>query len=263
MRRQFKRLIMKAPVVGRAARWLKRRLTRSQGAATHAKAPGIVFDRQSTSEELDADGRARIQIRNVLNYTKCSGSSYSASRYPAGYHSIEVLGEFIQGQRRPAERLRSVPYDFTGRSVLDIGCNQGGMLFELGDTLKWAVGIDFDHRMINASNRINALQGNPARSFYVFDLETEPLDLIRDLIPDAKVDIVFLLSVCMWIANWREVVAFAASISNAMLFESNGSEKEQAEQREYLESLYSSVTVVAGTSDDDPRQKKRVLMLCE
>jgi hypothetical protein len=50
----------------------------------------------------------------------------------------------IRGQ---LERLSKVPFDFSRKSVLDIGSNQGGMLINLGDKLKWGVGIDGDSRL--------------------------------------------------------------------------------------------------------------------
>jgi len=199
------------------------------------------------------------RIRNLLDYTKTSGASYSGSQYPAGYHSIEIGGIRLDGQRDPAKRLEIVPVDFTGTTVLDIGCNQGGMLFQLRDKLRQGIGLDNDHRMVNAANRIKAslLAGN--LSFYVFDLEKEPLGLIRDFLPGTGVDIVFLLAVCMWITNWRKVIDFAATVSDRMLFETNGTDQQQGDQEQYLRVRYACVRLLSGSSDDDPGQKSRSL----
>ncbi len=219
-------------------------------------------------ERLPLDGcgdmrsRSFRQIHNLLNYTKTSGSYYSALQYPAGYHSIDIDGHRLQGKRDPASRLERIPLDFSGKTLLDIGCNQGGMLFELDHTIKSGVGIDYDPRMINAANRIKALRGANNLQFYVFDLEKEPLALIEDLIPAPKVDVVFLLAVCMWLKNWRSVISCAASISDMMVFESNGTESQQAAQIAYLNELYRDVTLLAEHSDDDPKQKKRKLFWC-
>ena len=221
------------------------------------------FERLGYDEGVDPVRRVQLQVRNVLNYTKTSGTSYSAQLYPAGYHSIEVHGEVLKGQRDPALRLARVPFDFTGKSVLDIGCNQGGMLFQLDSKLKWGVGIDYDHRMINAANRLRSVRRSAHLDFFVFDLEKEPLDLIRDFLPDTRVDIVFLLSVCMWLRNWREVLGFASGLSSSMLFESNGSAEQQAQQHEELLRRYGKVTRIAASSEDDPRQRNRKLYLCE
>ncbi len=203
------------------------------------------------------------QILNVLNYAKASESTYSGDNFPAGYHSIDIGGLRFEGQRNPRERLSLVPFDFTGKSVLDIGCNQGGMLFAITDKISYGVGIDYDPRLINAANRIRTHAGLGKLAFYVFDLENENLDLIKDMVSDEKVDIVFLLAVCMWIKNWRQVIDFAAQISRQMLFESNGSEEQQKEQVDCLRTKYRTVQLLSGQSLDDRSQKSRRLYLCQ
>jgi hypothetical protein len=214
-------------------------------------------------DAADPQARSRSQVRNILNYTKTSGTIYSAQTFPAGYHTIEVNGERLAGQRDPAKRIAAVPVDFEGKSVLDIGSNQGGMLFQLDHKVRWGIGIDFDPRMVNAANYVNGLRRSGRLSFFVFDLEKEPLDLIRDFLPEPKVDIVFLLSVCMWLKNWREVMAFAAEISSAMLFETNGSPTQQTEQHQELLKLYQRVDQLSEASMDDPSQRKRKLYYCQ
>lgn len=214
--------------------------------------PPYVFKRVEDTSDL-------AQIRNVLDYTKTSGASYSAREYPAGYHSIEIMGVRLEGQRDPAKRFGIVPVEFAGKTVLDIGSNQGGMLLQLRDQIARGIGIDFDHRMVNAANRIKASIGAQHLSFYVFDLEKEPLDLIRDFLPGGRVDVVLLLAVCMWLENWREVIDFAASISESMLFETNGTDAQQAEQEGYLRTKYADVMQLSESSEDDPHQKRRKL----
>ena len=168
----------------------------------------------------------------------------------------------IRGQRNPAERLEVLPLDFSGKSVLDIGCNQGGMLFELSRSIHCGVGIDYDSRMINAANRMKAFQEVDNCHFYVFDLDREPFDIIRDFLPEENVDIVFLLSVCRWIRKWREVISFCAAISNLMLFESNGTDEEQYAQIDHLRRVYRRVDRIREVSADDPVWKDRQLFFC-
>jgi SAM-dependent methyltransferase len=220
------------------------------------------FERLPLKGSGDVRNRSFRQIHNLLNYTKTSGSYYSGLQFPAGYHSIEIDGHRLQGKRDPAKRLERIPIDFSGKTLLDIGCNQGGMLFQLDRTIKSGVGIDYDPRMINVANRISALRGADNLQFYVFDLEQEPLALLEDLIPVPKVDVVFLLAVCMWLKNWQSVISCAARISDMMIFESNGTESQQTAQIAYLKELYRDVTLLAEHSDDDPKQKKRKLFWC-
>lgn len=216
------------------------------------------FKRVSTAG-LERDDLTFQQIRNLLTYTKTSNSHYSAEQFPAGYHTIEFKGATLQGQREPSARINLVPMDFSGKSILDIGSNQGGMLLQIKDKIRWGVGIDFDARMVNTANRIKSAMGVNNLNFYVFDLEKEPLPLIGDFLPEAKVDVCFLLSVCMWIKNWKEVINFAHSVSKSMLFESNGTDQQQAEQLEYLKAKYKSIEHLSSQSDDDPKQKRRKL----
>lgn len=219
------------------------------------------FKRIPLDAGTNTSDRSFAQVRNLLNYTKTCDTTYSAKAFPAGYHTIEIGGRQLNGQRNPAERLKAVPVDFAGKTVLDIGCNQGGMLFEVPQ-VKWAVGVDYDPRMINAANRIKSLRQIDHMSFYVLDLEKEPLSLLEDLIPEPKVDIVFLLSVCNWIGNWRDVISYGARISNAMLFETTGPAKRQELQIDWLRKVYGDVRLIADRSDDDPGHKQRKLFYC-
>jgi SAM-dependent methyltransferase len=224
--------------------------------------PAISFSRELYRNDDAPEDIARRQLQNILNYTKTSGSEYSAIKYPAGYHSIDIFGKRLAGQRDPSTRLSKVPFDFGGKTVLDIGTNQGGMLFAINEEIKDGVGIDYDPRMINAANRIKAWKNAHNLQFYVVNVENEPLDLILDLVPGGQVDIVLLLSVCMWISNWKELVEFCAKNANHMLFESNGTDNQQLEQEKVIHKHYTSVKLLSNLSDDDPGQRKRRLFLC-
>jgi len=257
----IRELLKKTPVVGPAAVRVRRALR--QRAARKKRQPlPYVFERIDLDGAADAADRCLRQLSNLLNYTKTSGAWYSAVRYPAGYHTIEINGQRITGQRDPAHRLDAAPFDFRGKTVLDIGCNQGGMLLRLADRLEWGIGIDYDSRMVNAANRIKSVRQANNLHFYVFNLEKEPLDLIRDFIPRPKVDIVFLLAVCAWIDNWQAVINFAATLSDVMLFETTGTDEQQIQHEQYLREVFARVECLAATSDDDAIQKKRRLLFC-
>ncbi len=206
--------------------------------------------------------KEELKIINLLNYTKRSGATYSGELYNSGYHTLNLGDKTIAGQRNPAERFKNIPFKFEGKSVLDIGCNQGGMLHAIADKISYGVGIDYDSRMINVSNRIKSFFENNHLNFYVFDLVNEDLNYIKDFLRDEFVDICFLLSVCMWVKNWKELIDFCKGISKKLLFETNGSEKQQKEQIEYLYSIYKNVVLINEISNDDPLQKKRKLFLC-
>lgn len=242
------------PFLAPAYRALRRRTPRTSK-------PAYVFQRQEWQDAADDSAARRARILNILGYTKTSGSSYSAREFPAGYHEITIDGETFAGQRSPQTRLQHLPFDFEGKTLLDIGCNQGGMVFAVQDRLRWAVGLDFDYRMINACNLIRNEKKIENCSFYVFDIDRDPHELIRDLIPESRVDVVFLLAVCMWVDRWRELIRFAAGISDVMVFETNGTDVQQDEQIAFLRQTYRDVTLLAKTSADDPKQKRRQLVI--
>jgi SAM-dependent methyltransferase len=213
-------------------------------------------------DALDGLDRDTRRVLNLVNYTKRSATQYSAERYESAYYSIELKGRSFAGQRAPKARLDAVPFDFDGATVLDIGCNQGGMLFALSDRIRHGVGIDYDPRMVNSANRLKSYRGVANVDFYVFDLEREDLAVIQNFLSAQTVDIVLLLSVCMWISNWREVIDKARDMSTHLLFETNGSPAQQLEQEAFLRRTYGGTTLIRDSSPDDQHQKARRLHLC-
>ena len=87
-------------------------------------------------------------------------------------------------------------------------------------------------------------------------------DYIYDFLPQEKVDVALLLSVCMWIDNWKEVIKFCKKISAKLIFESNGKPEQQKEQIQFLNEVYSNVQLINERSEDDPSQKLRQLFYC-
>jgi SAM-dependent methyltransferase len=219
--------------------------------------------RTEFDDSIKEFSKEELKLINLLNYTKKSASTYSGELYDIGYHTLKLGDKTLVGQRNPQERFKNVPYDFKGKSVLDIGSNQGGMLNACAGEIEFGVGIDYDARMVNVSNRIKEYSNTKNLQFYVFDLENEKLEYIKDFLPADKVDICFLLSVCMWLKNWKELILFVQSISETLLFESNGSDEQQQEQIDFLKSTYKEVLLINEISDDDPLQKKRKLLVCK
>jgi hypothetical protein len=155
------------------------------------------------------------------------------------------------------------PYDFQNKVVLDIGSNQGGMLFAIQDKIKEGIRIDFNYKLVNIANHIKSNENFSNLNFFVFDLEQEDFDLIFNFIKNDSIDIIFLLSICMWIRNWKELCIWCSKSSKSMLFETNGSDQEQDEQIAFLKSIYSNILLINDRSLDDPRQHKRRLYFCE
>ena len=201
-------------------------------------------------------------VLNVIRYVKTSAESYNGKRYDTGYHSIEIDGIYHKGRRDCLKRLEfcKKEYDFTNKNILDIGCCIGGMLFPLSSTIKTGCGIDFNYKNINSGNIIKQYKKINNLSFYVFDLDKEELDFIKNFIP--KIDIVFLFSVCMWIKKWKELINFINLNCKVLFIETNGSPSQQLEQINYCKLKYKSVKKICDKSLDDNKQHARKLYIC-
>ncbi len=98
--------------------------------------------------------------------------------------------------------------------------------------------------------------------FYTFDLDHDAFEILEDVLPDVKVDMILLLSVCMWIEKWRELITWCTQVSDHMLFESNGTDDQKAEQLAFLQAAFANVSLLADQSVDDRIRKDRKLYFC-
>ena len=227
---------------------------------------GLLLDGMDDILELAgsdaADDRMALEALAAVWSTTHSGEQYSGGRYISGYHSLTIRGRTFRGQRDCAERLAAVPFDFTGKVVLDLGCNTGGMLHALAGVVREGVGVDRDALCISAATLVAKSNGAGNLHFHAFDLEHDDLAALRELAGGHKVDICFMLSIAMWIGNWKDVVRFASVTADVLLFESNGTKSERTEQLEQLRSCFSDIRLLQDHSPDDPLQRNRALYLC-
>lgn len=202
------------------------------------------------------------KILNVINYTKNKEAIYTGKDFESAYHSIQLKDKYFRGQRENSIRFKNLKYNFSDKTVMDLGCNIGGALHIIAKTIKFGIGIDYDYKCINAANLIKDFNKDYNLAFYVFDLDKEDLNQINNFILETKIDICFLLSVCMWLKKWKDVISFCNNISNDLLFETNGNKTQQEEQIRFLQEIYPNITLVTPISIDDPTQINRKLLLC-
>lgn len=217
---------------------------------------------QMRESEAPEDTRI-LKTMRVVGYATEADLPYSGTIYPMGYHSLTLRGRYFWGQRECSQRLADVPYDFAQKVVLDLGCNCGGMLHALANTILAGVGVDCDPRCVNAANTIKWLNGTPNLNFFTLDLDREPIRMIDDFLLDKRADICFLLSVCMWLKDWKRVIAYAAKTSETLLFEANGDDEMQSEQEAFLRLCFMKIELINSESTDDPKQNRRVLYLAQ
>ncbi len=202
-------------------------------------------------------------ILKVLDYTKANKEWFDSRDLVAGYHSVELKGQHFRGQRDPAARLEKLGLDFTGKTVLDVGCSNGGLLHRLAPVVALGVGVDYNAKCINAANVLKASGDYRNIHFYVFDLDREDISLLPNFMLGHDIDICLFLNLSLWVKNWKAVFRFCSERSKVMVFEAHGSEEQQQEQLDYVSTIYSSVGLASYESDDDPTYAKRRMYLCE
>ena len=201
------------------------------------------------------------KILNIVKRSRDPNESYGGIKFPYGYHSLNLRGVKFVGQRNNYSRLENVSFDFKNKTVLDIGCNSGGVLHSLHCSIKYGIGVDINKNYINIANLIKDYNNINNLHFYTFDIENQELENLKDFILTDKVDICFFLSMSKWIRNWTEVVNFCYSLCPTLLFESNG--ENQNNQERIVRNIYSDVTLIKDESLDGKSQKKRKLFLCK
>lgn len=248
-------------------RRIKQAIGKIPGAKSFAKKIGIAgravpirykYERSSLAG-LRAEDYEIAQVKNMINYCKTTRSS--DFDFDAGYHHVKIKTTELIGRRNPKARLDTIGYDFKDKVVLDIGCNQGAMVFALASTVKQAIGLDYEGKVINVCNVIKKLNGYRNLDFYVFDIDTDPHQNILDFIPESGVDVVFLLAVCKHVKKWRELIGFVSQLSLTVIFEANGSEEEKLEQENELKKRFRKCAKIYTTSPDD--NTSRTMWLAE
>lgn len=199
----------------------------------------------------------------VLDYTKTNKKWFDDKELVAGYHTVSILGEKIKGQRDPEMRLAKVDYDFIGKRVLDVGCSNGGLLHALSDKVAFGVGVDFNAKCINAGNALKAINRRDNIHFYTFDLDKEDLSMLNHFVFGEPVDICFFFNISLWVKRWKEVFTLCSELTQSLLFEAHGNDAQQAEQLNFVKSIYADVKLLSEQSDDDPTYAKRKMYLCE
>lgn len=201
------------------------------------------------------------KTKRLIQYGAETDKAYSGKSFPGGYQTICDGNSILPGQRNCEQRLRTIGVEFAGKVVLDVGCNQGGMLFPLAGQIEYGYGVDHDTRLVNVCHKLRQTKRCDNLNFFVLDLQEEPLDLLDDLV-EHTIDVCFFLSMCAWLSNWREVVDFCRLRAKTVIVETNGEQAEQEGQLDYMRTQFATVRIVACKSIDDPTQRVRKCVVC-
>ena len=133
-------------------------------------------------------------------------------------------------------------------------------IWEIADQIKYGIGVDNNYELINCANRLSSHFKKQNLSFYTYDVQVETKNLNRMLtfLPFNKPNIIFLLAVCQWVNNWKELLSWCFQNSKHLMFEDNGNKQQQLEHQRLLDQLYGSENIV----DLRHRENGRVLLLC-
>lgn len=167
------------------------------------------------------------------------------------YTEIYINGTKIRkGARNPMLRLDAVPIDLTGKTVLDLGCNCGGMLFAISHQIAQGYGIDCSQKAIEAAQKIQQEYDVTNLSFQVGDFKQ-----YREM-SFPKTDVVFMLSIARWVQEWSTLLDIIQP--NILVFEAHGDGRTRNNQVAHLAARYDSVQHLVDTHE----RQQRSLYLC-
>ena len=192
------------------------------------------------------------QIQAVLS--SCVGRTHYngwSNRTKNGYHSYDIDGVHVAGQRNPKKRVDNFRrhYNFRGKTVLDVGCNVGGMIHHLSE-IKLGIGVDYDSSCISAANQISSILQRTNTHFYTHDCDRDRYDdLFENLVTEVP-DAIFLLSVGSWIESWMELYERCIRLGSDIFLETNN-DHEGREQLELFRKCGCELSLINENSVDD------------
>jgi len=110
------------------------------------------------------------------------------------------------------ERFEIGPKDLTGKSVIDLGCNVGGMVFEaLNRGSVSAIGVDHNPKFIGIAKEVAGFKNIERHvNFIEHDLDT--------FNTDAQFDVSFCLAVDLWVKNANRLYNLLGRITKETLY---------------------------------------------
>lgn len=197
---------------------------------------------QALDEAADCGWQTQSAVR-LIQYAEPARDKDGGHGMPIPYHAATLGAVEIPGLRDPSARLRAIPIDFTDKSVLDLGSCFGGFLFPLRDRLRWGVGVDNNPRYINVCQKLRAIDRAWNLDFYFHDIEKQPFQLVRHLMPEPAVDVALLLRVFAD-GSLSEVLTELSKFSQTIVFEPVISHWAAEQDLRTLRALFRSVAVI-------------------
>ena len=127
-------------------------------------------------------------------------------------------------------------------------------MLPIADKILCGVGFDINSDLVNCANRMAVHFKKRNLSFYTYDVDAVDIhppaevgayggfERMLDFLPYKHPDIIFLLAVCQWVKNWKELLIWCSKTAPCLFFEDNGNREQQRQHREVLADLYTNVT---------------------
>lgn len=144
-----------------------------------------------------------------------SGRIYSSFSIP----TFSIEPEIAQRDNvRRLEKIKISNKEMKNKTILDLGCNTGGMLFELQNfSPEKCVGLEYDYEKIKVANRVAAFAGIQNTIFIHEDLDKIDLSKYQE-----KYDYVFCLSINAHVKDEKKLFKTLGHFTKKVLiFEGN------------------------------------------
>ena len=199
---------------------------------------------------MSSDKEDKIKRELVLTTSAAHYNGWN-NRTTYGYHSYNLEGVLIEGQRKPSARLSHMrqKIDFKNKNVLDLGCNVGSMLHHLSPEINRGIGLDFDAKCITAAKNISDILEYDNLNFHIHDFDKNSYKSMFEKV-DFKPDIVFILSLGSWVKNWKPLYLTCLKYECVIVLETNN-DTEGAPQLEFFQKNGLTIESLAEHSKDD------------
>jgi 2-polyprenyl-3-methyl-5-hydroxy-6-metoxy-1,4-benzoquinol methylase len=183
---------------------------------------------------------------------------YSSFELP--YFEIEPK----EAQRNSAIRLGNFGVTeriLAGKSVLDLGCNIGGMLFAIQQYRPGrCLGIEYDLEKVRMAQDIAAYNGLANVKFVQADIDTMSVEQA-----EGPFDVVFCLAVEAHVKNRRKLYETLSKATKTILYFEGNSTTDPEEVRKCLMAVGFRKVLSQGISRDDivPANNRRPLLIAE
>lgn len=209
-------------------------------------------------QEQEAIARVTLLLSKVESRQK----KYSNDSFPAGSYSLYLNNFKLEGRRDPDNLLKTIIEKIKGKRVLDIGCEQGGVLIYLRECIEWGVGLDPEVKLIESANILKESLKSKTINFEYFDYNRESHLISTDVFPDKKnPNLVLILS-----KNWKHdkrinILKWAASIGSDILIELEGSITSIKKEKDFLNSNYKEVSAISTSGLENKITGRRTRIL--